>query len=106
MLQPRDKRFPLIQPGVMHIEGRPGDAYVVTVLDVSKSGLRVSCSSALPIDTRVEVKCRGAAVLGDVRYSRNVGRDEFHLGIKAHDISAGARPEDGQLDLTVLFRPG
>jgi hypothetical protein len=87
----------------MRIGGATTDAYLITVLDVSRTGLRVSCSTALPMGTLVEVQCRGAAVLGEVRYARNTGRDEFHLGVEAKDATGIARQEDGKIDLTVLF---
>lgn len=104
MLKRRDERHPVIEPGLLRVEGSPPNGYVVMVLDVSKTGLRVSCSSALPTDTRVEVKARGAGIRGEVRYARNVGPAEYHLGIKVDDASNGARSEDGELDLTLLFQ--
>ena len=88
----------------MRIRGKPDQVYVVTVLDVSKSGLRVSCTSALPAATQVEVKCHGAGVRGEVRYCRDVKKNEFHLGIKADGASSGAGPQDHKLDLTLLFK--
>lgn len=93
-----------MEPGVMRIQGKPDHVFVVTVLDISKSGLRVSCASALPADTQVEVKCRGAGVRGEIRYCRDVKKNEFHLGIKADGASSGAGPQNGKVDLTLLFK--
>jgi hypothetical protein len=94
-----------MEPGVMRIQGKPDHVYVVTVLDVSKSGLRVSCASALPVATQVEVKCRGAGVTGEIRYCRDVKPAEFNLGIKAYEASSGAGPQAaGRVDLTLLFK--
>jgi PilZ domain len=104
MLKPRATRYPVVEPGILRISGAVGDAYLITVLDVSKSGMRVSCSTALPVETQVEVQCRGSGVTGEVRYARNVGRDEFHLGIEVKNATAGARNEEGELDVTRLFQ--
>jgi hypothetical protein len=67
----------------MRIVGVRGGIYLITVLDVSKVGLQVSCSAAFATGTRVEVRCRGARVEGEVRYSREVRPQEIHLGIEA-----------------------
>ncbi len=88
----------------MRITGERGAVYVVTILDVSKAGLRVSGSVRLDDETLVEILYRGVKITGKVRYGRNVGRDEFHLGVKAEDDSAGPRTEEGELDLTLLFK--
>jgi hypothetical protein len=87
----------------MRIIGERGAIYVVTIIDVSKTGLRVSGSVPLTSGTNVTVLCRGIDITGEVRYSRNVGRDEFHLGVKVDDDSEGPRSEEGELDLTLLF---
>jgi hypothetical protein len=80
----------------MRIAGVRGGIYLITVLDVSKSGLQVSCSAAFATGTRVEVRCRGVRVAGEVRYSREVLPQEIHLGIAA-DASE-------EMDLAQLFR--
>jgi hypothetical protein len=102
-MKPRDIRRPIVEPAVMRIADSRGDAYVVTILDVSKSGLRISSSTALPAGTRVELRCRGTAILGETRYARNVGGGEFHLGIQVTDAPGAARSEQGELDLWRLF---
>jgi hypothetical protein len=89
-------------PAVLRLVETRGGIYVVTVLDVSKSGLRISCPSALPEGTKVEIKCRGIAILGIVRYAREV-HEEFHLGIEAETASAPKITQGSELDLTLLF---
>ncbi len=88
----------------MRITGERGGVYVVTILDVSKTGMRISGSVALKSDTHVEIMCRGERISGTVRYARNVGREEFHLGFRADDDSTGPKSAEGDLDLTLLFR--
>ncbi len=80
----------------MRVEGIRGGIYLITVLDVSKSGLRINCSTSLTTGTRVEVRCRGASVPGEIRYARDVGQNEFHLGVEA----------TSEMDLTQLFQIG
>lgn len=88
----------------MRETGTRGGVYVVTILDVSKSGLCISSSMALSSGTPVDILCRGVRIIGTVRYARNVGKDEFHLGVQAADDSTGPRTEEGELDLTLLFK--
>jgi hypothetical protein len=88
---------------MMRVPDVRGGVYLITVLNVSKTGLQINCPTALAAGTRVEIRCRGTAILGEVRYARDVGTHEFHLGILA-DSAAGATPETGGLDLTLLFR--
>jgi len=88
----------------MRIEGVAGGVYVVTVLDVSKFGLRVSCPIALPLGTRVKVACHGAEIAGEIRYARDVERDGYYLGMRAEAVSRGGQTQDGEIDLTALFR--
>jgi hypothetical protein len=101
-----DRRFPVEEAAVMRVEGKTGAVYVVTVLDVSRSGLRISCPISLPLETRVNLKCHGAEISGEVRYARNVGYYGFHLGIKANLVTHGEQIEPSDFDLTTLFRVG
>lgn len=88
----------------MRVEGVAGGVYVVTVLDVSKFGLRVSCPIALPLGTRVKVACHGAEIGGEIRYARDVDRDGYYLGLRADTIFQSGQPQDGEIDLTTMFR--
>jgi hypothetical protein len=106
MDQRLDRRFPVEEAAVMRVEGQAGGVYVVTVLDVSKSGMRVSCPISLPLETPVTVRCHGAEISGNVRYARNIGFYGFHLGIKANVVSRGGQIENADFDLTELFRVG
>lgn len=92
-----DRRYTVNLGGVLQIEGVPASVYVVTVLDVSKSGLRVSCPISVPVGSRVSVACWNTNISGEVRYTREVALDEFHIGIKAAGSSG--------LDLTLFLLP-
>lgn len=102
--QRRHDRHALQLPGILRIEAMRGGVYVITVLDVSKSGLRINCPTTVPNGSRVEVKCQGAKITGRVKYAREVGGQEFHLGVEADGANEAAMLPDGELDLTLLFR--
>ena len=76
-----------------------------TILDVSKAGLRISCSVAIAADTLVEITCMNVTIEGTVRYARGCDPG-FNLGIEARcAIQAGNRFEGDDLDLMSLFPP-
>jgi hypothetical protein len=99
-----DQRYPVEEAAVLRIEGVAGGVYVVTVLDVSKFGLRVSCPIALDLGTRVKVACHGVEIAGEIRYARDVERDGYYLGLRAETVSRAGHPLDGEIDLTAIFR--
>ena len=92
-----DRRYTVDVGGVLRIEGVPASVYVGTVLDFSKSGLRVRCPIPIPVGARVAVECCNTQISGIVRYAREEAPDEFTVGIKA----AGT----GGLDLTLFLLP-
>lgn len=92
-----DRRYTVDIGGVLRIEGGPASVYVVTVLDVSKSGLRVSCPVSIPVGTHVAVACCNTSIFGEIRYAREVAVDEFTIGIKALG--------SGGVDLTLFLLP-
>jgi hypothetical protein len=59
-----DRRYTVDVGGVLQIEGIPASVYVVTVLDVSKSGLRVSCPVSIPVGAQVTVACCNTSISG------------------------------------------
>jgi hypothetical protein len=99
-----DQRYPVEEAAVMRVEGVAGGVYVVTVLDVSRFGLRVSCPVPWPLGTHVKVSCHGAEVAGEIRYARDVERDGYHLGVRADKVSRDGQVLDGEIDLTAIFR--
>jgi hypothetical protein len=101
--QRRQARNKAEVPAIMQIEGSRG-TFLVTVLDVSKTGFRVSCSTAASPGKRVTVSCGGATVSGEVRYCRDIGGNDFNLGIAAANGSAHLVSESGELDVTLMFK--
>ena len=102
--QRRHDRYTTVEtPGLLRLQETRGGIYAITVLDISKSGLRINCPTAVPSDSRVELKVQGSTILGTVRYARSVGY-EFHVGIEAEVLQTAIGTTRGEeLDLTPLF---
>jgi hypothetical protein len=99
----RHRRFEMEMAGLLRITGVAGGIYMITVLDVSKSGLRIQCSRALDHGTRVEIQCHDFSIFGEIRYSRGMAADEFHVGIEATGVRTAEGPLSGEVDLLPLF---
>ena len=91
-------RYRIEASAIMRVEGRPGP-FLVTLLDVSVSGVRLSSPVAVAAGSKVSIKCLGAEVKGEVRYARPVEGSAFHVGVLAQAVSSS-----GELDLVRLLR--
>jgi hypothetical protein len=88
----------------MRIEDGPEGVYSITILNVSKTGLRVSCPTKPSPHAHVEITCGSAKISGTIRYVRELSQDEFNLGISADRVSGDDRfGDDKEMDLTLLF---
>jgi hypothetical protein len=96
-------RFSINVPGILRVPQIRGGVYLITVLDVSKTGLRLSCPSPLPIDTQVEINFLRSRVFGVTKYARPVDGG-FNIGIEANGFETTPQPPPAdELDLTVLI---
>jgi len=69
-----------------------GDCVPGTILDISRSGLRIELGEPIRRDTRVEIILAGrAAIFGTVRYCRRVA-DAHHAGVLIEHV-VGVRPQ-------------
>lgn len=57
-------------------------AATVRVLDVGKSGVRITVPFRLPIKDQVEVHIGNASISGVVRNCVCIGAFEFHIGVR------------------------
>jgi hypothetical protein len=94
-----DRRFTVEVAGVLQLGDVKSAVYVVTVLDVSRSGLRVCCPVPVATGSRAEVSCCDTVIAGEVRYCREDAANEFYVGIKADQ---GA---EGGIDLKPFLEP-
>ena len=99
MEQRRSPRHQIEAPAIMRLDGRSGPL-LVTLLDVSATGLRVSAPSALPSGAKVTIKCNGVEVKGEIRYSREIDGPKYHIGVLVDTAT-----EEGELDLVALLGP-
>ncbi len=80
--QRHEIRHPVHEPAVLKVGAAGCDVYLVTILDVSAGGLRISGPMRLPRGTRVEVCYSGINLPGEVRYVREVEPGDVHVGIQ------------------------
>ena len=83
-------RYRIEAPAILRVQGRTGP-FLVTLLDVSSSGLRLSSPAAFAEGAKVTIKCLGAEVTGEVRYARPVDDGSFHIGVLACQRSSRER---------------
>src|SRR5580704_3470543 len=91
-------RYQIEASAIMRVQGRSGP-FLVTLLDVSTTGLRLSSPAAFAPGSKVTIKCLGTEVTGEIRYSRPVEGPAFHIGVLAEAVSGG-----GEVDLVRLLR--
>lgn len=97
-----DPRLPVRIPCAIQVGDAP--PHQATIVDVSRSGLRLQSPQALERGAVIEVTCLGAHIRGEVRYSREVSSDEFYIGVQA-DAASHVLGQTGTLDLTALHKP-
>src|SRR5580658_3966826 len=59
------------------------DLHTVTILDISRSGLRIRSQILVPTGKQIEVIYRNVVVTGEARYAREIGPNEFNVGVQA-----------------------
>lgn len=75
----KEARTPVSQPGI--IKTNTGDMAVAELLNVSRTGFRVTSPRALPVDSEVEVLFENTRLLGDVRNCVSYDSNKFHIGV-------------------------
>jgi hypothetical protein len=72
-----------------------------TILDVSRSGLRIELPQRINRGEQVKVKLNRNVIFGEVRYCRAVS-DAFHAGIRIHDLVRPASSRNQHLSEDAL----
>lgn len=72
-----------------------GSAYLpATVLDISRSGLRLEIATGIANNVDIEIKLPGRAVIfGAVRYLQRM-KHAYHIGVEIMDVFYVRRPDD------------
>ncbi|HEY4360053.1 MAG TPA: PilZ domain-containing protein [Bryobacteraceae bacterium] len=106
MYQRASQRYQIEATAIMRQFGKPG-LFLVTILDVSASGLRLSSPIALPSGTRVTLVYQKTELAGEIRYFREVEDGQVNLGVSIETaIGPGAPLENEELNLVPLFNHG
>ena len=75
----KESRNAISECGV--IKTRVAGMAVAELLDVSRSGLRVTAPCPLPVDTQIEVLLEDTRISGTVRNCVHADLNQFHVGI-------------------------
>ncbi len=81
----REARYPTQDPAELEILPGPSEPIFGTVIDVSRSGLRVALRQRIGRGEQVMVKLHRNVIFGEVRYCRPVPGG-FHAGVKIQDL--------------------
>lgn len=82
----KEIRYPCHDPAEVRLLHNDAPGFAASVLDISKSGLRLACPIQLDEGSRLEVILqRQAIVFGEVRYCQKVGQ-EFHSGVQIERV--------------------
>jgi len=80
-----EARYPTHDPAELELLPQPGGTIYGTVLDVSRSGMRMALRQRIDRGAQVKVKLNGNVVFGEVRYCRAVSGG-FHAGLRIQDV--------------------
>lgn len=82
----REPRYPCNDPVKVRVISKGGPRFPATVLEVSRSGLRLELDIPIAKGSDIEVTVRGHVVIfGEIRYCRRTG-DSFHAGILIREV--------------------
>jgi PilZ domain len=80
-----EARYPTQDPVEIEILPGPGDPLYGTLLDVSRSGLRLALRKRIGRGEQVKIQLHRNVILGEVRYCRSVP-DGFQVGVRIKDL--------------------
>jgi PilZ domain len=87
-----EARYATQDPAEIEILSGPSEPIYGTVIDVSRSGLRVALSQRIDRGEHVKVTLHDSVIFGEIRYCRSIA-GTFHVGIRIQDL---VRPADRQ----------
>jgi hypothetical protein len=92
-----EARYPADEPAELEIVSCTANPIFGTILDVSRSGLRVALPQRIDRGDQVKVKLHHNVIFGEVRYCRPVS-GAFHAGIRIQDLVRPAGRENDHID--------
>jgi len=90
-------RYPAHDPAELETLPGPSEPFFGTILDVSRSGLRVSLPKRLERGVQLQVKLHNNVIFGEVRYCRSVS-GAFHVGLHIKDLVHPDAPQNQHID--------
>ena len=102
-----EARYETQDPAEIEVLPGPADPLYGTILDVSRSGLRVSLQKRIGRGEQVKIKLHRNVIFGEIRYCRAVG-DKFEVGLKIQDLvrPLGKRDDHIAEDPLALYAVG
>lgn len=89
-----EPRYPANEPAEIELLPSPGEPLYATIIDVSRSGLRLALPKRILRGEQVKVKLNESVIFGEIRYCRAV-YGGFQAGVKIQDlVRAPARDDD------------
>jgi hypothetical protein len=80
-------------PAELELLQTPAEPIYGTILDVSRSGLRIVLPKRMNRGEQVKVKLQGNVIFGEVRYCR-AASETFQVGIRIQDLVRAASRQD------------
>jgi len=99
----KEARYPTDDPAEIRILPSDGDSWPATVIDISRSGLRLELQRRLVRGMRIEIVImpRKLTIYGQIRYCRR-SDENFHVGVLVQDMFGHQRDESEHLDDDLL----
>jgi hypothetical protein len=88
-----EARYPTQDPAEIQVLRGSSEPIYGTILDVSRSGLRVALSQRIDRGEQVKVKLHHNVIFGEVRYCRSIS-GAFHAGIRIQSLVRPAGREN------------
>ena len=86
----KEERYIAMEPAVITRYRPPSPAAIQgTVVDISKSGLRIQSPVDVPRGSEILIGVERAAIFGTVRYSRSHGEIFFDIGLSVAKVVTG-----------------
>jgi len=94
-------RYPAQDPAELELLPGPSEPMFGTILDVSRSGLRVVIPKHIDVNAQVQVKLHNNVIFGEIRYCRAIS-GAFHVGIRIKDLVLPAGSQNRHIDADPL----
>jgi len=81
----QDPRFAIDEPARMKVLQPIGPSSVIRILDISRSGLKISVAEFLAPGTVIQIHLKASVAFAEVRFCTAQG-EGFHAGVQFQDV--------------------